>query len=298
MKILAKKVGSDGYTIIEVMIFLAVSGFMFILAAVFINGKQAQVAFQQGMQAAASTMTNAINTVANGEYQPLPSDVQCVSPGGSHPHFQPNPSGDTTQGANYGCIFMGKVMQFGTNSDGTAYQTFTIAGRQYTSLAGSLPQPVQTFADALPVAVTSGNSGNRVDLTQTGTLEQGLAAYVPNGQTSSVFLCSGNCNGSTSASDPNMKQGVNYVGFFGSFGSYNSGVAASQSSGAQNVVVATIPSLPDGTGRTSGEILPLTTGNYIVLCFANGNRIGSVTIGGTSGQQTAVSVDYNEDSPC
>ena len=38
-----------GYTIVEVLIFLAISSLMFLLAATFISGKQSAVEFKQGM---------------------------------------------------------------------------------------------------------------------------------------------------------------------------------------------------------------------------------------------------------
>ena len=62
---------SGGYTIIEVMIFLAVSAFMFVVAAYFIQGKQANAEFNQGMQAINSSMQKVINDVNDNNYPPV-----------------------------------------------------------------------------------------------------------------------------------------------------------------------------------------------------------------------------------
>lgn len=262
----------DGFTIIEVMIFLAVSGFMFVLAAVFINGKQANVAFRQGIEAAASTVTNTIDTVANGEYPSL-GNFSCNASGGGVSIT----TGNAGQGSNGGCIFLGKVLQFGTNAAETEYKTYTVAGRQYE--AGSTDfQPVQSFADADPTAVTS--PPWPVDLTQAGTLENGLTF-------SKIYRCSSDCAGG------NADQ-ISSVGFFGSFGSYTGGSPNSESSGAQSVTVAALP--VGNTVPSDRDVL--SNGQYVVLCFNYGNQVGSVTIGGQNGQQTSVSTDFNKDTPC
>ena len=57
-----------GYTIIEVMIVLAVSGVMFIIAASFISGKQESTAFTEGANEFASQLQQTIAEVADGQY--------------------------------------------------------------------------------------------------------------------------------------------------------------------------------------------------------------------------------------
>src|SRR5947209_7153977 len=90
-----------GYTIVEVMIFLAVSGFMFIIAAQFVSGKQAHAEFRQGMNDVKAQVQQTINDVANG-YFPSNSDFSCNTESG-----RPQPdTGSTGQGQNKGCVFM------------------------------------------------------------------------------------------------------------------------------------------------------------------------------------------------
>lgn len=302
MKIIRYRVGKKGYTIIEVMIFLAVSGFMFVLAAIFINGKQDQVAFQQGMQAAGATVTGVINSVANGEYLALPSGRECVVSGPSAPAFPATGAGGaSSQGTNAGCVFMGRVLQFGTDaadSQKVQYKTYTVAGRQYAPTTGSCAAagnsvPAQSFCQAEPVT-----SGSEPDLTTAGSLENGLSF-------SGAYLCSqASCNSSNA-------QAIGGVGFFSSFGSYSGGSANVQATGSQTVTVVSLPQTGDMVNTVNYDLnkayigapaasLPdvISSGSFIVLCFTRGNQLGSVSIGGSGGQVTAVSINMNKSDVC
>lgn len=77
---------SRGYTIVEVLIFMAVSGLMFVMAVVFVSGKQANAEFRQGLYVVNSDIRSVINDVANGRSQPLRiggTNVRCEAlPGG------------------------------------------------------------------------------------------------------------------------------------------------------------------------------------------------------------------------
>src|ERR1044071_4210461 len=72
----------QGYTIVEVMVFLAISGFMFLIAAGFVAGRQSTAEFKQGMNSINDQMRQVINDVGNGFY-PSNSDFTCnaVLPG-------------------------------------------------------------------------------------------------------------------------------------------------------------------------------------------------------------------------
>ncbi|HVA10791.1 MAG TPA: prepilin-type N-terminal cleavage/methylation domain-containing protein [Candidatus Dormibacteraeota bacterium] len=129
-----------GYTIIEVMIVLAVSGVMFLIAANFISGKQESTSFPQGVNELASNLQNTIAQVNNGQYSDI--SFSCTfAYGASQVSINANGqqtttnsiSGDT-QGTNPTCIFLGKVVHFAEN-DGHAgdiatqqYETFSLAG--------------------------------------------------------------------------------------------------------------------------------------------------------------------------
>ena len=64
------KVGTNsyGYTIVEVMIFLAVSSLMFLIAVGFISGKQNNVEFTLSVNTLKSDIQQVFNNVSSGYY--------------------------------------------------------------------------------------------------------------------------------------------------------------------------------------------------------------------------------------
>jgi hypothetical protein len=142
---------SRGYTIVEVMIFVAISGFMFLLAAGFITNKQSTVEFKQGMNTLRTDMAQILDNVSDG-YFPAGVNMTCTAGGGTG---NPAPTITATtaaasnvQGTNQGCVFMGKYLTLGALS----YTVNTVAGRQeYTDPStGRRGAPVN-FAQANPV---------------------------------------------------------------------------------------------------------------------------------------------------
>lgn len=272
---------SGGYTIIEVLLFVAISGFMFVVAAIFINGKQAQVAFKQGMNGANSEIDSIVNQVANGEYNSL-GNYKCSAGAGSGPQFT---NGSQDQGANEGCIFVGKVLQFNPAGNPSSYEIYTVAGRQFDATTG---EAVTSFSAALPCVVDScGGSGP--NLTTSGQLQDGL-------QITHMLQCAGN--------DPDCTNGasVGAFGFFSSFSSLNSQKTGDLQSGSQSIVTAVVPhvnygdTVPNAIAEmnqylgTIGGGNVIGSGDYLLLCFEYGTKTGAVTIGGSNGQQFTTNV--------
>lgn len=262
-----------GYTIIEVMIFLAVSGFMFILAAAFISGRQARTEFRQGMNEVKSQVQDVINDVSNG-YFPQSDSLACTGGGAAGPSFA---GVGQTQGTHKGCVFMGKVIQFGRGGDPSRYDIYTVAANQYSS-GSTLPV---NFNQAAPKVVSGTQS-----LTDSGTLkwsleEKSMASY-----------------GSNDATYTGAHTAIGAVGFFGSFGSYST--TGTLDSGAQTVLVVPIPASALGGSDAEGDIntylknqadTNTATRANVLICFDGGvNQKGSVTIGGTKGQRLATSM--------
>src|SRR5688572_13139275 len=93
-----------GFTVIEVIIVLAISGALFVSAAIMISGRQNQTAFDQSVQQIHSQIQQALNEVSAG-YYPNNTDFQCTAlVSGSPPTIS---SGSASQGTNSGCIFLG-----------------------------------------------------------------------------------------------------------------------------------------------------------------------------------------------
>lgn len=277
-----------GYTIVEVLIFLAISSLMFLMAASFISGKQAAVEFKQGTNDINTQIRSVVNDVSNGQY-PAAGSFTCSALAPGVPSII---SAATAQGANYGCIFLGKVIQFNVGGDQTAYNIYTVAARQSDPTTGA---SAATFAEAKPIAVD--DPAVPVNLTEKKVLQNGLVI-------TKVLQCKLDCllgNG----------RSIGLFGFFGSLGNYGLSQSSTPESGAQTVVTASLPgstAFPgvDETTAVSGinnqaQNIKSTNvfltnnvvgnGTYILMCFQNGNKKGSVSIGGLSGQQFTTTLE-------
>jgi type II secretory pathway pseudopilin PulG len=257
---------SRGYTIVEVMIFLAISGLMFVIAATFISGKQAKTQFRQAMNAISSDVLQTIDDVSNG-YYPSVSNFSCVAGAAGSPTFS---GGSTEQGKNGGCVFLGKAIQFGlAPGERTKYNIYSVAGRQFAP--GSTLKTPTNFTEAQPIAIPAA--------TESKTYEQQIE--------------------SIKVSSSGFSQ--NGIGFFGSFGSYNTGNGILQS-GSQSL---TAVYLPGGPGTPLNAAVIKNPATYVpaqvvatpklVVCFDSGSgQYGTLTIGGQRGQRLTTKIQiYN-----
>lgn len=122
---------SQGYTIVETLIFLAVSGAMFISAAAFINGRQSRAEFSTGVRDFESVIGDVANDVSNG-YFGTSDGLSCsINPDGS---IRPSTGSTMKLGSNGVCMFIGKALQLAP-SDGpegsSNYATIPLVGRQF-----------------------------------------------------------------------------------------------------------------------------------------------------------------------
>ncbi|MCA9344874.1 hypothetical protein KC946_03485 [Candidatus Saccharibacteria bacterium] len=110
-----------GFTIVETMIFLAVSSAILISALTLVGGSQNKAEFTTALNDANEQITAVINNVANGYYPS--SNKQCKD----------NPSSDKLEilgnsseiGTESNCVYLGKVVEF---SSGESFKVYNIAG--------------------------------------------------------------------------------------------------------------------------------------------------------------------------
>jgi hypothetical protein len=100
-----------GFTILEAMIVLAVTGALFIMAFAFINNRQNKTQFSEGVRDVESRIQKVISEVSTG-YYPNNGDFQCGEQADG-PRLQ---TGVAPQGTNEACVFLGKVMQFAVST--------------------------------------------------------------------------------------------------------------------------------------------------------------------------------------
>lgn len=164
--------GDPGFTVIEVLMVLAISGALFVSAVVLISGRQNRTAFEESARQVQSQIQQVLNEVATG-YYPNNGNFECTAAFGNQP---PNLSaGSSAQGANSGCIFAGKALQFkvaGTEPE--EFAVYTVAGLKKGAAGGG---ESASLADARPVLVAPGSSqanSNYPDNSADERLQHGL----------------------------------------------------------------------------------------------------------------------------
>ena len=148
----AKK--SAGFTIAETMIVLAVSGGLFLIAALYIGGKQAKTEFQVGVRDVQTRLQQIIAQTQSGYYG-VQSTIGCST---TNPLTPPDLSitSSASLGTNGECIFIGKAIVVDT----TDIYVFPLAGAR--QVAGEDTQdPVTARAT---VALPAGRSPEKFPL--------------------------------------------------------------------------------------------------------------------------------------
>lgn len=159
-----------GYTLIEVMIFLAVSGAIFASAVVLISGQQGRTQFQQSMRDLNSQIQNSISDVKTGFYVSGGNAVCSVDPN-TFAITVSNP-GASEQGSNEECIYLGKTFQTIENQD-TLYTYNVVGSRIYkTSASSNATATAERFQDTNPQPIFPTDTGP-VDLTEEYKLSGG-----------------------------------------------------------------------------------------------------------------------------
>jgi type II secretory pathway pseudopilin PulG len=188
------------FTIVEVMIVLAVSGLILLSAISLVNGRQNRTEFSTGINDLQQQIQQIINETASG-YYPNGQDFTCsaATSGTLTPVTLANGSG--AQGTNAGCIFLGKVVQFGlgnTNAGPSQLGVLPLVGNQFQYVGGT-PDPIAQLNQAVPRAAhqatgasgapLSGESNVPTATAATDLMEYGLHIATSNSQ------CSGSANG-------------------------------------------------------------------------------------------------------
>lgn len=146
---------TGGYTIVETLIFLAVSSVIAMGALLLMGGQQRKTEFSQSVRETELIIQDIMNDVSTGNF-PSPSDVTCTPTGpGGAPRVE---VGAGEQGTNQACTLIGRVLQFqpssGTNAD---YRTFSVAG-----LTGNINNITSSLSEARPTLITQTSLTTRI----------------------------------------------------------------------------------------------------------------------------------------
>ncbi len=144
-----------GFTIIEVLIVLGLASFLFVAAAMAMNGDQKQTEFDTGARQIYTELQSLSTDVQNGLYT-TNSPVSCKDVSGS-PYFSPVAQ---SQGTNLGCVYVGKAIQFNPLATRSSfYYVYSLVGNQFGGTSLNPPPPFPRSAKVF-ASVGSGISGS------------------------------------------------------------------------------------------------------------------------------------------
>jgi prepilin-type N-terminal cleavage/methylation domain-containing protein len=264
-----------GFTIVESLIVIAISGALLASAILLVAGQQRRVEFAQAAQDARSVIEQTIAQVSSGHY-PDNGNFSC-SATGANINFAV--SATAGQGTNNRCIFLGRAIQFGNSGNRESYVIHTVAGYQDNdgSLAAAIPELIPEAA-TFDAARTVGKLHNGINVV-------GMR-YV---------------DGVTSAN-------ISTVAFLQSLGEVDTN--NNMLSGSQQIMLVPVPS--SGTVNTATVTTtvaaaqaqlrnnpPINPDGGVQICLASGgtNRWAQITIG-SNGRSLSVTLDYKDTANC
>lgn len=162
------RVQPQGYTIVEVMIFLAVTGTLFIFTVLLMGGQQRRTEFAQSVREFETRVQDIINDVSTGYYSKA-INFTCQKPGGNGPPVLSANAGADSLGSNEECIFIGRALQF---TDTETYYVHSLIGLKQPG--GITNRDVQDLTEARPTSLYSDSNGNLIDGTEDEKMPRGL----------------------------------------------------------------------------------------------------------------------------
>lgn len=260
-----------GYTIVEVMIVLAVSGVMFVIAASFVNGRQARVSFEQGVNELASRIQGVISDVSDGHYSDVP--FGCTQNGGTGKLIiDAGVVGD--QGANPECVFLGKLFHFspspstGAPGDPTKYEVLSLAGARQTTDGSIITDSFTTGSVPIDAHVTPIPRLTTPQITPQNLRVDGMNVIAANG-----FSFTGS----------NSSYAVGFIQGLGR----DQGGGGAYDTGIQNVSLVFRTVIKQDT-TSSDATTAIINGSVqyagkVTICLTDGTRLAHLTIGGHTG---------------
>jgi hypothetical protein len=287
---------ASGYTILEVILFIAISSSMFLLALISFSGRQQQVQFRQAVRELDAKITDTINDITTG-YYPNDGRLTCSVPLAAVRPELANAGTPVSNGTNNNCVHVGKMIQFAVDDgvDATVNEeliyTYNMIGRRLTP--GGLI--TQSLAEAKPIAVSPTTPAGFTDTVEKARLNYGL-------RVTRVYQ---------------LGSGID-IGAIGFFTGFARGAGTAVVSEGQTVKAGAIPDTAinqtqyaavNVANTITDSTTPLILGerfvdtssqNPIIICLtdASQRRKASITVGGGGSALTKVDFDTYNTAVC
>lgn len=281
---------SYGYTIVELMIVLAVSAALLVSGLLLVGNQQKKAELSSSATSFKALVDDVINTVSSGYYKNI-GNFKCESTLVPQPHPDIT-SGGNGIGTNKGCIFIGKAIQFGVNGDPTAINIYSLAGLQYKN--GVAPTEADSILTTYPTAIAESTLNpvaalnNNIERTKLG---YGLGIKVVSGSARVKY------NSSVATTNT-----VAFVTDFAGLDADNNPTSGSRTANLYVVdgvligdnVLAVSNKIANGPGPTSKFIKPNTNG--VTVCLTSGVKKNIVLKIGSNGRQLSTQMQIINDT--
>lgn len=260
---------AGGFTIVETLIVLAISGGMLMSVVFMVTGQQAKSQFQQAIYDVTQKLQQTIDDVANGYYPT--SNIKCVASAG--PVIT---SGSSALGTNDACVLVGKVVQFDKTTDPQRYIVYSMVSLR----TGSSVSPV-----AIAPGVAGGSHKDVPDKSTKINLGNGLSLY------SATY---------TSAPSPSNTAAFAVLtsNVFNSGGSVDISGTQSVKLYAVKQTNATSPSTTNVENIDSFGNYEPTAGFSICLVSGTTDQSGLISIGGSNNRKLSVELTIKDGKVC
>lgn len=287
-----------GYTILETLIFLAVTAAMFASAMAFISGRQNRTEFASAVRDFETSINDIANDVSNGYYANITDGGQRLycyvnGAGGGSASIVIEGRSTDAQGANQGCIFIGKALQFRSSAtDGNErYTAISLVGKQYKNGSPTYGD-AENYADSGVKAIAdAGPSDSTPDATNSlrigGGATVGCVLYI-NAAVPSTYSCA----------TPNGMTRVDTVAFMTKFTASSFEEENRTGSTAVNLLVPS-SGLANGSNRSLETVVnevngfndttPSNPSGGVHICLQSGgtNQHAWVVLGGKNSRFSA-----------
>ncbi len=278
---------AQGFTVVEVLIVLAVSSALMIVGLLLINGQQQRTEFTTSINEIKSQIDQVINNVATGNYT-KDNTFKCT---GSSTGPSIDKTTNIVQGENIGCTFIGRAIQFSPDGKSKEYYIYNLVGLQFKGGIGFTE--VNSLVEAMPIALypSSNLSGKTLaytsvpDAAEKRTLQYGLKAIKMTYDTDSIptnDLGTGVVAIVTDFATASVSGGLNSSSRVASLYA----IRTTALGGVPGNVVDKIDYPNTAPGGTYFQISPMV--KRIAICFeGSASQYGILTIGGNGRQLTS-----------